>query len=300
MPFNVLAAVARSPRWELKRRLAEALPALLKVDADRTVALMEVLRVDPPDPEWRTDIRRRVIEAIPSLWQIHAREAKSLLGWREGDEVYAALATLDALAEIGNPSLTTVVGKDLLSHVRDRDHSAIKLYSDILAKQASTPDKALSLIAVHWTDKDRLTRICIARSLHWLLPKRTAQTLKLMHTFLKKEGSHPIEHQNVRRALTRNPSGLITLLSSPYDESAIYILRTLAADQDIHIRRAVCDALPDILEQSAEVTLDLIEEYLLHDRDHFIHERTWTALRCLMKDGSERAEELCARLIEIA
>ena len=41
LPFTVLAAVARSPRWELKRRLAEALPALLEVDAARTVALME-------------------------------------------------------------------------------------------------------------------------------------------------------------------------------------------------------------------------------------------------------------------
>ena len=43
MPFTVLAAVARSPHWELKRRLAEALPALLErqVDVERTVALVE-------------------------------------------------------------------------------------------------------------------------------------------------------------------------------------------------------------------------------------------------------------------
>ena len=40
--------------------------------------------------------------------------------------------------------------------------------------------------------------------------------------------------------------------------------------------------------------------YLLQDRDHFIHERTWAALRSLMNAGSDRAEELCAELIEIA
>jgi len=300
LPFNVLAAVARSPRWELKRRLAEALPSLLRVDVDRTVALMEVLRADPPDPMWRTDIRRRVIEAVPSLWQIRPAEAKRLLNWQEGDEVYAALAALDALAEIDDRALTSVIGQDLLSHVQDQDRPAILVYADVLATQTSDPDTALSIVVAHQADKDRLTRICIARSLRWLLPTRPAQTLRFMHTFLKKEGGHPIEHQNVRRALTRHPSDLVALLSGPYDESALSVVRTLVADQDVHIRRAVCDALPDILEQSAEVALDLIEEYLLHDRDHFIHERTWTALRCLMNAGSERAEELCARLIEIA
>jgi len=104
----------------------------------------------------------------------------------------------------------------------------------------------------------------------------------------------------VRRALARHPSGLIALLDGPYDEAALALLETLTADEDVHIRRAICDALPDIVDRSPEVALDLIERYLLQDRDHFIHERTWTTLRCLMNAGSERAEELCARLIEIA
>ena len=300
LPFTVLAAVARSPRWELKRRLAEALPALLEVDAARTVALMETLRVDPPDPEWRTDIRRRAIEALPALWQVCPQEVAPLLRWREGDEVYAGLAILDALFEMGNPALAAQARADLFAHARPRDAEALRIYAEILDRCTADPDGALAIVAARREDEARLIRICIARALHRLLPVRPAETLKLMRSFLRREGGQPVEHQNVRRALARHPAGLIALLDSPYDEAALALLEMLTADEDVHIRRAICDALPGVVDRAPEVALDLIERYLLQDRDHFIHERTWTTLRCLMNAGSERAEELCARLIEIA
>jgi len=300
LPFTVLAAVARSPRWELKRRLAEALPALLEVGVAQTVALMETLRVDPPDPEWRSDIRRRVIEALPALWQVRPEAVAPLLHWQEGDEVYAGLAILDTLFEIGDPTLATEVRADLFAHARPRDGQALRIYAEILDRCTADPDGALAIVAAHREDEARLIRICIARALHRLLPTRPAETLKLMRSFLRREKGQPVEHQNVRRALARHPAGLIALLDSPYDETALALLETLASDQDVHIRRAICDALPDVVDRSPEVALDLIEQYLLQDRDHFIHERTWTTLRCLMNAGSERAEELCARLIEIA
>jgi transcriptional regulator with XRE-family HTH domain/3-methyladenine DNA glycosylase AlkC len=300
LPFTVLAAVARSPRWELKRRLAEALPALLEVDAARTVALMETLRVDPPDPEWRTDIRRRVIEALPALWQARPEAVALLLHWQEGDEVYAGLAMLDALFEIGDPALATEVRADLFAHARPRDGQALRIYAEILDRCTADPDGALAIVGAHREDEARLVRICVARALHRLLSVRPAETLKLMRSFLRREEGQPVEHQNVRRALARHPTGLIALLDSPYDEAALALLEALTADQDVHIRRAICDVLPDVVDRSPEVALDLIERYLLQDRDHFIHERTWTTLRCLMNVGSERAEELCARLIEIA
>jgi transcriptional regulator with XRE-family HTH domain len=300
MPFTVLAAVARSPRWELKRRLAEALPALLGVNAEWTVPLMETLREDPPDPEWRTDIRRRVIEATPALWRVRPGAVPSLLRWREGDEVYAALATLDAIADIGDPSLSGEIRPDLLAYVEGGSRPAVALYADLLDQAVADPDAALATIGDRRDDEGRLMRICVARSLHRLLPSRPAETLKMMRTFLRQEDGRPAEHQNVRRAVARDLSGLIDLLDGPYDEVALTLLRALTADRDVHIRRAVCDALSDVVARSPGVALDLIEEYLLQDRDRFVHERTWNTLRYLMNAGSERAEELCARLIEIA
>ena len=300
LPFTVLAAVARSPRWELKRRLAEALPALLDVDTERTVQLMAALRGDPPDPEWRTDIRRRAIEALPALWRVRPKAVDPLLHWQEGDEVYAGLATLDALAAIGDAALSTAIREDILSHMGKRDQKAVRTYADLLDQSAAAPDAALAILEAHRETGDRLMRICMARSLHRLLPPRPAETLKWMRTFLRREDGQPAEHQNVRRALARHPTGLIALLDSPYDDVALALLHTLTADRDVHIRRAICDLLPEVVARSPEVALDLIEKYLLQDRDPFIHERTWATLRGLMNAGSERAEELCARLIEIA
>jgi transcriptional regulator with XRE-family HTH domain/ketosteroid isomerase-like protein len=300
MPFTVLAAVARSPRWELKRRLAEALRALLAKDTEWTVPLIETLREDPPDPQWRTDIRRRVIEAMPALWHAKPEAVAPLLCWREGDEVYAIMATLDVLADIGDIPLLKDVRPDLLTHVQDQDRPSVTLYADLLDRAADDPPAALALIDEHLGDDERLTRICMARSLHRLLPTHPAETLKLMRTFLRKEGGRPVEHQNIRRAIARELGGLIDLLDGPYDETALTLLHTLTADQDVHIRRAVCDVLSDVVAHAPQVALDLIEEYLLQDRDSFVHERTWNALRGLMVGGSERAEELCVRLVEIA
>jgi transcriptional regulator with XRE-family HTH domain len=311
MPFTVLAAVARSPHWELKRRLAEALPALLEnqVDVDRTVALVEELRSDPPDPTWRTDIRRRVIEALPALWQIDPERAAPLLHWQEGDEVYAGLATLDALADIGPTAPTDAVREQVLAHASPSDRQALVIYADLLDSCAANPAAALEIISAHRESESRLVRICIARALHRLLPARPAETLKWMRTLMRRQGSSAarqcrydcaVEHQNVRRALTRHLDSLIALLDSPYDESVLALLQAFAGDEDVHIRRAICDTLPDLATQMPDVALDLIEDALLQDRDHFIHERTWATLRHLMNDGSERAEELCAQLIEIA
>jgi hypothetical protein len=300
VPFPVLAAVARSPRWELKRRLAEALPRLVEVDVEWAVSLMGTLRDDPPDPEWRTDIRRRVIEAVPALWQVRPEAALALLRWREGDEVYAGLATLDALTEIADPALARTVREDVLSHVGTEDQPAVELYARALQTYASDPDATLGILREQQATETRLVRICIARSLSRLLPARPAETLKWMRTFLRREEGQPVEHQNVRRALARDLGGLIALLEGAYDEQSLALLCALAADQDIHVRRAVSDVLPQVVARSEEVTLNLIEEYLLYDKDRFVHERTWTTLRHLMRMGSERAEGLCARLIDIA
>lgn len=313
LPLTVLAAAARSPHWELKRRLAEALPALLAhaapgsqalratLDPTRLVPLMATLRDDPPDAEWRTDIRRRVIEAMPALWHVRPDAVPGLLRWREGDEVYAALATLDTLADIGDRDLSAEIRAQLLPRVENEHRAALTLYAQLLDHCAGTSmEAAVHLIAERIADQARLVRVCLARSLHRILPTHPAETLKWMRAFLRRRNGQPVEHQNVRRAVARHLQGLIALLSGPHDDAALDLLRTLAADDDVHIRRAICDGLSDVIAQSAEIALDLIEGYLLQDRDRFVHERTWNALRQLMAAGSERAETLCAQLIEIA
>ncbi len=299
LPFNVLYAAARSPHWELKRRLAEALPALCRVDVVRAMTLFETLREDPPDPEWRTDIRRRVIEATPALWPLAPDRVQTLLHPREGDEVYASLATLDALADIGDAALSEQIRAEVLEKIDESQRNAVMLYAQVLDRCGSMPDEALTLITRYLDDADRLVRICMARPLYRLLAARPAETLKLMRYVLRQEAGRPVEHQNVRRAIARHAYRLVDLLEGPFDQAALDLLYALVADEDVHIRRALCDALGVLAGRFPEVALDLIEKHLLQDQDRFVHERTWAALRTLMGQGSERAEELCAQLIEI-
>ena len=299
LPFAVLHAAARSPHWELKRRLAEALPALLKLNIEQTLTLIETLRDDPPDPEWRTDIRRRVIEAMPALWQCRPQKVAPLLRWREGDEVYAALAALDALADINDAKLSLTVRNDVLEHVEEAHRQTVELYAEVLEQCLTNPDAALQTIRQYRDDEERLVRICMARPLYRLLQPRPAETLKLMREVLRQEKGKPVEHQNVRRAVSRHARALIVLLDGPFDESALNLLRALFTDPDIHIRRAACDALADLAERFPDTAIELIEKFLLQDQDRFVHERTWNVLRYLMGQGIERAEELCAQMIEI-
>ena len=156
------------------------------------------------------------------------------------------------------------------------------------------------MIERHRADEERLVRICLARSLEHLLSMRPAETLQWMRFFYRATAGKPAEHQNVRRAVTRALPGLVALLGGPYDEPALHLLRAMAADADVHIRRALCDTQPRIAERSRETALNLIEDHLLQDRDQFVSERTWSTLRRLMGQGVERAEDLCARLIELA
>jgi hypothetical protein len=222
------------------------------------------------------------------------------LKWREGDEVYAALATLDALADIGDAALADEINDDALYHVAQDNRRSVSLYATVLAKCTLDPDAALNLIECHRTDEDRLVRICMARLLQRLLPHKTAETLDMMRYILRQEKDRAPEHQNVRRAASRHARDLVHLLGSPHGDSALELIQMFFADQDIHIRRRVCDALTTLVQSHPSVALDLIETYLLQDRDRFVHERTWNALRDLMNRGSERAEELCAQMIEIA
>mgnify|MGYP000446980692 CR=1 FL=1 len=65
IPWAVLGAVARSPRWELKRRLAEALPALIAgverlADPDQDNVSLVVIKAGADARLARSPVRRHL------------------------------------------------------------------------------------------------------------------------------------------------------------------------------------------------------------------------------------------------
>ena len=297
--FAVLEEVVRGEEWELKRRIAEALPSLLEADLTHTLPLMSILRADPPHPEWRTDIRRRVIEATPALYELDPEAAPPLLHWHEGDEVYAALATLEALEAIGNARLQAELRFELLAHVSPEQRDIVKFYVKLLEATRTGPDEALAMIEKA-KDGDRLTRMCITRCLARLLPTRPAETLAYMRHFLRRVGGVPAEHQNVRRPLSRDLPQIIAVLGGPQHAQAEAVIRELAQDEDVHIRRALSDVLPSLAQSHPTLALDLIQSYLIHDPDRYVRERTWKTLPRLAASHPDEVRESCLALFRQA
>jgi len=297
--FAVLEEVVRGEEWELKRRIAEALPALLEAKPAQTLPLMSILRADPPHPEWRTDIRRRVIEATPTLYKLNPEAAPPLLRWHEGDEVYAILAALESLDAIGDERLQAELGPELLSHVSSDQQDAVEFYVKLLEATRTRPDEALAMVE-NAKGGDRLTRMCITRCLARLLPTRPAEALAYMRHFLRRVNEAPAEHQNVRRPLSRDLPQIIAALEGPQHDQAEEVIRELAQDEDVHIRRALSDVLPGLAQSHPKLALDLIQSYLIHDPDHYVRERTWKTLPRLATSHPDEVRESCLTLLRQA
>src|SRR5258708_37869413 len=88
--------------WEIRRRIAEALPGICKLDVPGAEHLMEQLRLDL-DEVRGADIRRRVIEALPALFQVSPLSLLTvirLLRRQQDDDIYVALATVEVCDDI--------------------------------------------------------------------------------------------------------------------------------------------------------------------------------------------------------
>jgi hypothetical protein len=297
--FPVLEEVVRGEEWELKRRIAEALPALLAVDLTHTLSLMSILRADPPHPEWRTDIRRRVIEAAPALHRLDPGAVPPLLRWHEGDEVYAALATLEALDTIGDNRLQAELGSELLAHAPSEQRTTVEFYVKLLEATRDEPDVALAMIGSA-KEGDRLTKMCVTRCLAHLLTTRPTEALSYMRHFLRRVGGNPAEHQNVRRPLSRDLPQIIAALDGPQHNQAEAVIRELAQDEDVHIRRALSDVLPSLAQSHPTLALDLIQSYLIQDLDRYVRERTWKTLPRLAASYPDKVRQSCLILFREA
>jgi hypothetical protein len=102
--FESLEAAAQQDRWEIKRRITEALPKLVQLQPDAALRLADQLRSDY-HPDHRADIRRRVVEAVPVLYRYRPEAALQLLVYRPQDEVYGD--TVEVLHDLENQGLVS-------------------------------------------------------------------------------------------------------------------------------------------------------------------------------------------------
>jgi 3-methyladenine DNA glycosylase AlkC len=137
-----------------------------------------------------------------------------------------------------------------------------------------------------------------------LLKSLPEATLDLIAYFLRPSSvdGKPAEHQNLRRPVSKALPEIFNLLQEParqrpqLTEKIGLILQALAQDPDLHVRRALSDAL----DRLAGLNVDLVVTILdisIQDQDPYIRQRAWRTLLQLADLYPDRANEYYARLL---
>lgn len=301
--FRSLEEAARQDRWEIKRRITEALPRLVQLQPDAALRLADLLRADY-HPDYRADIRRRVVEAVPVLYRYRPEAALQLLAYRRQDEIYTAMATVEVLHELERSGQISPAGATpYLAALRLEDpvhQEAITFLRQLLVEVDQDPAAALASLQANRTHPERVFRICILRVTPRLLPDLPDQALDLLAYFLRRNGDgQPAEHQNLRRPVSRALPEVLDLLAAA-DETRQdrigQLLRALAGDPDIHVRRALGDALERLAVLSAEMAVPVLD-VLIQDQDPYVRQRAWRVLLQLADLYPDQANAYYARLL---
>ncbi|GIK37689.1 MAG: hypothetical protein BroJett011_15220 [Chloroflexota bacterium] len=304
--FESLEAAAQQDRWEIKRRITEALPKLIQLQPDSALRLADRLRSDY-HPDYRADIRRRVVEAVPMLYRYRPEAVLQLLIYRPQDEVYTAMATVEVLHDLESQGLiSATTAHPYLAALRLDDpvqQEAIAYLQQLLQETQAHPEAALASMNANRAHPERIFRICILRVAPRLLKSQAEAALDLIAYFLRRnEAGTPAEHQNLRRPVSKALPEMLNLLQGqaskmPELTSKIgTILQALALDPDIHVRRALGDSLDRLASLNAELVVKVLD-LLIQDQDPYVRQRAWRTLLQLADLYPDQAKEYYARLL---
>ena len=223
---------------------------------------------------------------------------------RDQDEVYTAMATVEALVDMERAGLVStetvqqLTGKMQLEEPLQQE--VVDYLYQMLEQLPVAPESVLASLTVHRTHPERIFRICVQRITPRLLPILPDPVLELMLYFLRRdEAGQPVEHQNLRRPVSRALPEILALFDSAQASrrrQIEQILSALARDPDIHVRRA----LSDVLDLLAITTGDLLVnslDVLITDQDPYVRQRAWRSLLQLADLYPEQAAAYYARLL---
>lgn len=267
--FDVLEEICKGQDWELKRRIAEALPALGEVNIKRTMKIISILREDWEPKRWKSDLRRRAVEAltihaVPKriilLHRAKADEITPLLQLRESDEVFTIMAVAEALHEWekDQPDIVVQLRQNLVDFSRKTlsqdkiqaidellNHLKISRTIDILALAEKLEQMG--------TSSNVFLRIAASRNVLRIAERLPGKTLDLMLNFVASG-----QEKNVRRPISKEQSikFLIRMIvNRTHRSKAESILFKLLADSDAIIRVTTFDMTESIKEQDSSLLL---------------------------------------------
>lgn len=290
--------------WEIRRRIAEALPGLCRLDVLGAEHLMEALRLDVDDVRG-VDIRRRVIEALPALFEASPRSLSTairLLRPRPKDDIYVALATVEVCEDIQmkakgfveksasagelseeetmmqqNLVEVSKVQRQLLMDWEGGERESLQ-FSLALYNLLCAPDTMILSLREGLQSPEQKMQLVAAHYLERILPSRPLEALEMYKTVL-----HTATKRNVRRTVAKALPVLLHALkeaSLPIRALARSVISDLALDSDVYIRRAVADHAMQIFHIDREFLLILLRQ-MHKDTDQAIRHRLQPVALCL-------------------
>ena len=122
--FNCLKRICKKSNFEMRRRIAEALPALFKIDLERSKEIVEILRRDW-DERWKSDNRRRTVESLSYIVKKDKDFVRENLQIVDGDEIFTIIAIveiLDVWREKINKKEAENLFENLIEEIKERKY----------------------------------------------------------------------------------------------------------------------------------------------------------------------------------
>jgi len=268
--FKTLRSLCHDSPVETRRRIAEALPALLRLDLTLGESLVRILRQDWDD-EWKTDIRRRAVEALPSILREDPGFVKENLKIFDEDELYTIIAAVEVLHLMCNKRHQKAVVKlfrSLLDEMETRRYSGVKtetirtLWTLLNSSQSDRYD-ATRIFRECRDSANVYVQICVARNIRRLCSGYPAcrkrdhcvgspnLVLSFVNAFLD-----PERNCNVRRPMAREESldCFLNMLRSPLHAARVReVIWKLIKDDDAIIPTTTFDKIERILAIDREL-----------------------------------------------
>lgn len=282
--FNCLKRLCEKSDVEMRRRIAEALPALFKIDLERSKEIIEILRRDW-DEEWKSDNRRRTIEALSYIVNEEKDFVRENLQIIYGDEIFAIIAIVEIL-DVWKEKINSIEAEELVKKLtvemkgrnyEDDEISAVSELWDLLNLIHYNPNQSIKRFEELKDIPNIYVQICIARNLKHLCKKFPEKMLDLMEYFMQED-----KHKNVRRPIAKEDSVecLISLLrGKQLCEKAKNMIWKLINDEDYIIRLATFDKIEKILDIDSEFGSKILQHVIEKNRHPKLVERAKNLLR---------------------
>lgn len=276
--FKTLKKLCSGNDYEMRRRMTEAIPALVELNREESKGLIEILRKDWDDARWKSDNRRRTIESLPYLGikkeQTFIRKCLNLI---EKDEMYTLIAIIEIL-NIWRKDINKNEAEKLFNEIINQmmkmgyspdDIIVIKIIWKLLYLITFYPsDAIIEIDKMKNEDDEKYLQIAIARNLRHFYEDYPNEVLNIMDWFIQRD-----RHKHVRRPIARecNVDFLIKMIN--YNEKAKEILWKLITDEDDIIRITTFDRIENIADADSEYALNILLNIIQRNRSEKLVKR---------------------------